>query len=83
MYIDIENQLEFIQVIQGLAPIPYGGYKNPKIANGRELTKFTGNQWNENWAWSVERLSVLSPNDRERLCDDVLKPININVQGLG
>ena len=33
-------------LIRGL-PVPYGGFE--------PFTKFTGNQWNENWEWDLSK----------------------------
>lgn len=41
---------DVLSMIRGL-PTPYGG---------NEYTKFTGNQWNENWDWDMSKFKDVS-----------------------
>ena len=44
------DRMDVLNLIKGLRP-PYGG---------NEYTKFTGNQWNEDWEWDMDKFKDMS-----------------------
>lgn len=56
---------ELLLMIKG-CQVPYGGLGEP-------LTRFSGNQWNEDSAWNEAGLRTLSREERIKLLDSLLE----------